>query len=111
MRHYGFLANRRRKRKLAIAWAALARDEAPSARKDSDRPSLVLQPFRAAIEPSRNPPHRAGIGIDGLVAHTLQLQGSKVLAVQLVEAFLLGLVHGKLLETRPDWALDKGYTG
>ena len=36
---------------------------------------LGLQPVRTAIEPGRNPPHHAGIGIDRLVAVALQLQG------------------------------------
>ena len=100
MRHYGFLANRRRKRKLASARAALARDEAPSARKDPDRPSLALQPVRTAIEPGRKPPQRAGIGVDRLVALALQLQGPQVFPVQLGEAVLLGFVHGKLFKLR-----------
>jgi len=39
VRHYGFLANRCRKRKLACVRAALARDETPRARKDRSSPT------------------------------------------------------------------------
>jgi len=43
MRHYGFPANRCCERKLPCAHAALARDEAPRARKDPNRPSGTVE--------------------------------------------------------------------
>ena len=48
------------------------------------------------------------IGINGFVTHALQLQGSKVRAVQLVEAILIGFVHGKLLENAPRLGAHQG---
>jgi len=35
---------------------------------------LGLQPVWTAIKPGRNPPHRAGIGVDRLVGLALQFQ-------------------------------------
>ena len=69
---------------------------------------LRLQPIRTAIEPGCNPPQPAGITADGFVAHTLQFQGPKELAVQLVETFLLGFVHGRLLEKATRFGTRQG---
>ena len=71
---------------------------------------LVAELVRTAIGPISNPSNGARVGVDGLGARPLQLQGPQVFTVQLIEAFWSEWFMLNSLKTRLSRTLLKSYT-